>query len=212
MNKDRLVSILVIFITIVLVYVLTRPLFLEFVANNRYLGGFIKFFLLASLGDVIGKRLKTGSWGIPLGFFFKAIVWGVIGIMVTFVFPLYSNGITSLQESGMLISGYKIIYAFFVSLVMNLTFAPVMMSFHRITDTVIDYYSVNSKYPKEVLSSIDWEGFIRFTVLRTIPFFWIPAHTITFMLPKEYQVVFAAVLGIFLGLLLSLFSNKVKVK
>ncbi|MEL7656378.1 MAG: Mpv17/PMP22 family protein, partial [Bacillota bacterium] len=47
-------------------------------------------------------------------------------------------------------------------------------------------------------------GLIGFTIIKTIPLFWIPAHTITFSLPGEYQIVVAAFLSIVLGIFLSL--------
>jgi len=47
-----------------------------------------------------------------------------------------------------------------------------------------------------------------FIFKKTIPFFWIPAHTITFLLPAEFRVLFAAVLGIALGLILAIGSQK----
>jgi hypothetical protein len=42
-----------------------------------------------------------------------------------------------------------------------------------------------------------------FVFKKTIPLFWFPAHTITFLLPAHLQVLFAAVLSIFLGIILS---------
>jgi hypothetical protein len=45
---------------------------------------------------------------------------------------------------------------------------------------------------------------------KTIPFFWYPAHTVTFLLPSEQRVLFAALLGIALGVLLALSSKKGK--
>ncbi|MCX7905011.1 MAG: Mpv17/PMP22 family protein, partial [Caloramator sp.] len=50
--------------------------------------------------------------------------------------------------------------------------------------------------------------FISFVVLKTIPFFWIPAHTITFLLPSEYRVLMASFLSIALGAILSLAKRK----
>jgi len=47
-----------------------------------------------------------------------------------------------------------------------------------------------------------------FIFKRTIPFFWIPAHTITFLLPPEFRVLFAALLGIALGLILAIGGQK----
>jgi hypothetical protein len=57
---------------------------------------------------------------------------------------------------------------------------------------------------KDIVGRIDWAGFIGFVVGKTIPLFWIPAHTLTFMLPGEYRVLIAAFLSIALGAILSL--------
>ena len=95
---------------------------------------------------------------------------------------------------------------------MNLTFAPTFMAFHRYTDTYIDLSFEGKKNitPSDVVSRIDWNGFVSFVLLKTIPFFWIPAHTVTFMLPPEYRVLTAAMLSIALGILLSLGKLKSK--
>jgi peptidoglycan/LPS O-acetylase OafA/YrhL len=37
--------------------------------------------------------------------------------------------------------------------------------------------------------------------------FWIPVHTVTFMLPKDYQIGLAALWSFMLGLLLSTFTR-----
>jgi hypothetical protein len=54
-----------------------------------------------------------------------------------------------------------------------------------------------------ILSQLNWKVQWHFVFKKTIPLFWIPAHTITFMLPSQYQVLFAASLSIVLGVLLS---------
>lgn len=89
---------------------------------------------------------------------------------------------------------------------MNLTFGPVFMAFHKCTDKYLELRHGGAKKPglRGVVTGIDWYGFISFTVLKTIPFFWIPAHTLTFLLPPEYQVIAAAALSIALGIILSL--------
>ncbi|HRZ79119.1 MAG TPA: Mpv17/PMP22 family protein, partial [bacterium] len=46
--------------------------------------------------------------------------------------------------------------------------------------------------------------------LKTIPLFWIPAHTITFLLPENHRVLFAAILGVVLGVFLAIASLKGK--
>ena len=60
----------------------------------------------------------------------------------------------------------------------------------------------------EVTDRIDWRGFIGFVVLKTIPFFWIPAHTVTFLLPPEYRILVAALLSIALGAILAYAKRK----
>ncbi|MEL7566328.1 MAG: Mpv17/PMP22 family protein, partial [Dehalobacterium sp.] len=94
----------------------------------------------------------------------------------------------------------------FTSLIMNTTFGPVMMVFHRFTDTYIALkYSekVGLQGLDQVMKNIEWSKFFNFVILRTIPFFWIPAHTITFLVPPEYRVLLAAFLSIALGVILS---------
>ncbi|HSN67543.1 MAG TPA: hypothetical protein VLS94_12955, partial [Fusibacter sp.] len=101
--------------------------------------------------------------------------------------------------------------AFFTSLLMNTTFAPTFMAFHRYTDTYLDLkYGDKVAKPSvsQVVMRIDWKGFISFTVLKSIPFFWIPAHTVTFLLPPEYRVLVAAYLSLALGLLLTIAKGK----
>jgi ABC-type phosphate/phosphonate transport system permease subunit len=51
---------------------------------------------------------------------------------------------------------------------------------------------------------IDWNVMWGFVIKKTIPLFWVPAHTITFLLPAYLQVLFAAMLGGVLGVILSL--------
>ncbi len=208
--KDKLLTLFVALLTIALVFVVTREFFLNFATNHKLAGGFIKFFFLASIGDFISIRIRRGAWGLPKYILPKAIVWGLIGVVIVLIFGIYTSGIVSLQETGVLpFSEIAFFKAFFISLIMNLTFAPTMMAFHRMTDTYLD-----AKYDKKditfvgVVSIIDWSSFFRVVVCKTIPLFWIPAHTITFLLPPEYQVIFAAVLGIFLGLLLGVFGKK----
>jgi len=43
-----------------------------------------------------------------------------------------------------------------------------------------------------------------FTISVALNLIYAPAHTITFLLPVEFQVLFAALLGIALGVILSI--------
>jgi hypothetical protein len=55
-----------------------------------------------------------------------------------------------------------------------------------------------------IFKEINWKVQWNFVFKRTIPLFWIPAQTITFLLPEEFRVLFAAFLGIVLGVLLAI--------
>ena len=192
------------------IYTVTREVFLDFAQNSPLIGGFVKFFFLASYGDFIANRIKKKKWSIPTGFFWKALVWGIIGVVIVMIFGIFTSGVTGLQSNGILpFEGSNFATALFISVLMNFTFAPTMMTVHRISDSYIEQRN-NKSSMTEIIRSIDFAQFFKFTILRTIPFFWVPAHTITFLLPEEYRVIFAAILGIFLGLILGLFNTRKK--
>ena len=212
MKKDYQKTILVILIGALLVFGITRSFFLEFANEYKLIGGFIKFFFLATIGDFIGLRIKSKEWRIPKYVIAKAIVWGLIGVSIVLMFKIFTVGVMALQASNILpFAGVNLAFAFFVSLLMNFTYAPTMMAFHRVTDTYLDLRKEYKKVKIEnAIEYINWKQFINFAVFKTIPFFWVPAHTITFLLPEEYRVIFAALLGIFLGAILGLFKNEKK--
>ena len=199
------------FITILVVPV-THEMFVKFITEHAYMGGFIKFFMLATMGELLARRIVTGDWNIPNGLLYRAFVWGLLGMVIVLIFSVFAAGIAGALENGFLPGGNsKFAFAFFVSFIMNLSFAPTMMAFHRVTDTFIDLKYDNKKGKvtlSDVVKRIDWDGFISFVLLRTIPIFWIPAHTITFLLPLEYRVLSAAFLSIALGAILAFAKKK----
>lgn len=87
---------------------------------------------------------------------------------------------------------------------MNLTFGIVFMAAHRISDAYIEL-RLHHKKPSfhDLVQTIDWNAFITFVVGKTIPLFWVPAHTIVFMLPNYLRVIVAAYLSIALGMILA---------
>jgi ABC-type polysaccharide transport system permease subunit len=56
---------------------------------------------------------------------------------------------------------------------------------------------------KDAIANVDWVGFINFIVLKTIPLFWIPAHTISFLMPENMRVMLAALLSIAFGVIVA---------
>lgn len=189
----------------------THDVFVKLTTVHPYLGGFIKFSILATMGELLAIRIVTNEWKSPCGVVYRAVIWGFLGMIIVLIFNIFGSGVKTGLEKGLLPGrSSSFAFAFFVSAIMNLTFAPTMMAFHRITDTYIDLkYEKKGKVTiNDVVSKIDWNGFISFVVLKTIPFFWIPAHTITFLLPSEYRVLVAASLSIALGVILSFAKRK----
>lgn len=186
--------------------------FITFTALHPYLGGFLKFAVLATLGELLASRIVSKKWEIPKGIFYRMVIWGLLGVSIVLIFAIFSGGVAMVQEKGLLPGyGSKLAFAFFTSLTMNLTFAPVMMAFHRITDTYIDLrYSSLAKRIRlaDVLVQIDWRSFSSFVLFKTIPLFWIPAHTVTFLMEPEYRVLLAAGLSFALGLILAFAKRK----
>lgn len=210
-----------------------------FLYNEKYwvLTSFIKFGLLATLGEVLGLRIKTGQYlAKGFGILPRAIVWGFLGISIKLAFVVFSTGVPiflekscSLPEAAQAMKAkditeamsqglgwMRLLSAFSISVLMNIFFAPIMMTFHKITDThIVDNGGTMKGFLKsikfgEIFPRINWFVQWDFVFKRTIPFFWFPAHTITFLLPGQYRVAFAAVLGIALGVILAIASQKGK--
>ncbi len=169
----------------------------------------MKFFLFASYGDLLSQRIRHGNYRVR-GFLFKALIWGLIGVSVVWIFAIYIHGVSALQKESLLPGeSNALLFALFVSVFMNLTFAPAMMLFHRLSDHYIEHRLITPTHTfLESVASIDYIGFVRFVLFKTIPLFWIPAHTITFLLPGRYRVFFAALLGVALGLILGLAKSR----
>ena len=210
-------SILIAIVTLLLVP-FSHELFVQISKTHVYLMAFMKFGILATMGELLALRILNGYWSRPVGLFWRMVIWGILGVLIALVFYLYATGVSSALSAGLLPSlgreGFlsKLSFALFTSTLMNLLFAPTFMAFHRITDTYIELGKGKlSQIVKvdlsEVLDNIEWNTFIHFVVLKTIPLFWIPAHTITFILSPEYRVLAAAILSIALGAILA-YSKK----
>ncbi len=187
----------------------TNALFVGWTARAPYAMGFAKFALLATMGEFLAIRLRMGHYESPKGLVAKMAAWGVIGVLVVLMFQLFSAGVGGAQARGYLPAapGFEgsLLSAFLTSAIMNLTFGPVFMACHRVSDAYIEARaSGGRKGPREIVAAIDWPRFIALVVGRTIPLFWIPAHTLTFLLPGEYRILAAAFLSIALGVILSL--------
>lgn len=191
---------------------------------------FIKFAVLATLGEVIGLRIKTGNFSEPgFGILPRFLVWGFIGLTIKLAFMIFYTGTPLFLEKTLGMEGAreyltgpfsinKVAVAFAVSVAMNFMYAPVMMTFHKITDTHISNNggTVRGLFRplplRKIFRELNWDVQYNFVFKKTIPIFWIPAHTVTFILPVDWQVLFAALLSIMLGVFLAVASQLGKKK
>ena len=120
----------------------------HFNLQNGLLMSFIKFFFLATLGELIGLRIKTGRyWQQGFGLLPRALVWGFLGMTIYLAFGIFASGTPVILEKmgfrdarsllGAELGWRKVLVSFSISTALNLFYAPVMMTFHKITDTHI---------------------------------------------------------------------------
>lgn len=197
----------------------------SFNAAHGMVMSFLKFAILSTLGEMIGLRISTGVYyNKTFGIIPRMVVWGVLGMGINMAMIIFSKGTPMFMEymgmehastiMGGDLSFAKFLLALAISVAMNSIFAPVFMTLHKITDTHIGNCGGSAKTlltpipMTRIITGLNWAILWSFVFKKTIPLFWYPAHTITFLLPPEMRVLFAAVLGIVLGVLLAVAARK----
>ena len=197
----------------------------SFNAEHGMVMSFLKFAVLSTLGELLGLRISTGQYlRKGFGVLPRAVVWGVLGMGINLAFIIFSTGVPAaagylgVDNPAAIMAGPvtlgKVLLAFAISVTMNSIFAPVFMTFHKITDTHIlatggTLRGLFTPIPMgDILQNLNWRVQWGFVFKKTIPFFWFTAHTITFLLPGEMRVLFAALLGVALGVILAVAARK----
>ena len=193
-------------------------------SNHPLFVSFLKFALLATMGELLGLRIQTGKYFKKgFGVIPRAVVWGLLGIFIYIAFVIFSSGtvvfsekVIGLENAPAILHGaltwQKVLIAFLISTFLNTMFAPVFMTIHKITDTHIINNGGTLKSiitpikVKEIITNLNWKVQWDFVFKKTIPLFWIPAHTINFCFPEQFRILNAAILGIVLGVILA-FAN-----
>ena len=200
-------------------------------AHHPYIMAFFKFAILATLGEMLALRIREGVYNKKgFGIVPRMMVWGFLGMCIAMAMDIFKSGTpTFLGKVADAITGNsghidaygdwqawdlgwgKVGIAFAVSVLMNSIFAPVMMTFHKCTDIHITDNGgtvaglLKPMKMREIFrEKINWDAQWNIVIKKTIPLFWFPMHTITFILPANLQVLFAALLGVALGLILAL--------
>lgn len=168
--------------------------YVNWVINNPLLSAAIQFAVLGTLGEILSVSIIKKKLALPGNGWqtlAKVLAWALLGIIIKYGFAGMKGFTSALLEHGMLpqIFATGIGWAFAVSVLTNLLFGPQMMFFHRLEDNLILW-----EYNMAGIQKAWW----------TLIWFWIPAHTVTFALPKEYQIGLAALWGMVLGVILGL--------
>ena len=199
--------------------------YMSFNAEHGMVMSFLKFAILATMGELLGLRISRGVYYFEgFGVLPRAIVWGILGMGINMAFIVFSTGVPAFMGyMGMnnltevmagALTPEKVLLAFSISVVMNSIFAPVFMTLHKITDMHImnNGGTLRGLFTPikmgDIMQNLNWKVQWGFVFKKTIPLFWFPAHTITFLLPGETRVLFAALLGVLLGVILSIAARK----
>lgn len=230
--KDLLMVLLL--VAIFLPFFLSNPLYQLYSGSNAahpYIWSFIKFGILATIGECIGLRIRTGNYYTKgFGILPRAFVWGILGLMIKMAFVIFAVGapvmLASLgvkfppefQPVSTILnysifetkSWLQVLAAFTFSATMNVFFAPMFMTLHKVTDahiaetggSIVKFFTRKIRFGYH-LKNMNWDVMWGFVFTKTIVFFWIPAHTINFLLPPQFRILVAAILGIVLGIILA---------
>ena len=164
------------------------------VLAHPFLSAALQFGLLGTFGEVVAASLKVRRPALPctaLELAAKVLAWALLGLVIKAGFVGMKGFTHALLDHHILPAflGTGLGWAFALSSLTNLFFGPQMMLFHRLEHNLI-------------LRRRGFEGMM--PAIWTLGWFWIPAHTLTFSLPVEYQVGLAALWSLVLGLILGL--------
>lgn len=168
------------------------------VQSHPLLSAALQFGLLGTLGELLAASIRSRRPALPctpLELSAKVAAWALLGLVIKAGFVGMRGFTSALLDHRMLpqalASGPG--FALALSTLTNVFFGPQMMLFHRLEDNLI-------------LRRRGFEGMG--PALRTLLWFWIPAHTVTFSLPVDYQVGLAAVWSVVLGVILGAASGR----
>ncbi len=168
--------------------------YIQWVTENPMISAMIQFGILGTLGELISFWLREKRFALPCTLPIlagKIVAWAVLGIIIKYGFTGMRGFVGGLLEHKMLPEVFSegILFAFILSVLTNILFGPQMMFFHRLEENLLswrlDFTNIQKAW---------W----------TLLWFWIPAHTVTFSLPREYQIGLAAVWSVALGIIMGL--------
>lgn len=167
-------------------------MWVDFVTEFPILSGMVQFAILGTVGELVGNGIRKGKFSffsvkMTLG---KMAVWALLAIMVKYAFVGFSGFVNALVAYNML---PNLFLPFFISAFMNIMFGPILIFSHRALDNLLEKKS-------------NWKGIKG--ALLTLLWFWIPAHTVTFMLDQLWRITLAALWSVMLGIIMGFFNRQ----
>ncbi|HAN04383.1 MAG TPA: hypothetical protein DCW72_09750 [Elusimicrobia bacterium] len=173
--------------------------YLSLVKAHPITSAMAQFAVLGTLGEVLSKWLLAGRIHSPFGLrgtLLRAAGWSALAVAIKYAFTGFVAFTDGLVAHGLLPALGAFGKAFAVSLAMNLQFGPFLVLAHRLIDNAID-------------GRPNWAGLDK--GFKSLLWFWVPAHTLTFMLPVDLRIGLAAVWSLALGLILGWYNRPAKV-
>lgn len=170
--------------------------YIEFVKTYPIISAMIQFAILGTLGDMVSYWIINKKFVLPYKtkiIFLKMLEWAFLAVLIKYAFVGFNGFVQALIEHSFLPNLSGIGKSFAISTTMNLQFGPFLVLMHRLLDNLIARQK-NWKNIDKGFYSLLW--------------FWIPAHTITFILPKELQIGLAAIWSLALGIILGFYNRK----
>jgi hypothetical protein len=170
--------------------------YLNLVKTYPITSAMVQFAILGTFGDIISKWMIARKFYSPFSikvYFLKMVEWAVLAFFIKYAFVGFHGFVDHLVSHHFLPDLSKLGYSFAISLTMNLQFGLFLVVAHRYLDNLIAGENNWQNIEKSMFSLI-W--------------FWLPAHTITFILDKPFQIGLAALWSVALGIILGFYNRK----
>lgn len=169
--------------------------YVDTVGRYPFQAAFIQFALLGMAGDWIASAITRKKISYTVFQFLKKMLgWGILGLIIKVGFAGMQGFTVAVYDKLHIASASVLLFAFIKSTLTNVLFGPQMMLFHRWEDNLL-------------LGTKGYKGMD--TAIKTLVWFWIPAHTLTFSISNhDLQVGLAAAWSLVLGLILGIARRK----
>ena len=169
--------------------------YIGLVKANPITTAMVQFAVLGTLGDMASRWVVRRRVFMPFDTrltVLKMLEWALLAVCIKYAFTGFNGFVDILADHSLLPQLGRFGRAFAISLSMNLQFGPFLVIAHRLLDNA-------------VAGRRNWENLDK--GLLSLLWFWVPAHTVTFMLPRELQIGLAAVWSLALGLILGFYNR-----